>query len=179
VAVYVALLRGINVGAHRQIAMRDLADVCDGLGYAEVNTYLRSGNVVFRASGGSASRIADVLEAGIAERFGFDVTTLIRTPRELESVVAGNPYLGRGASVDRLHVTFLHDKPAKSAVDAIDPEEGRGDAFEVVGREVYLHCPNGYGRSRLTNPFWERRLATAATTRNWKTVNALVDLARG
>jgi uncharacterized protein (DUF1697 family) len=176
--VFVALLRGINVGPHRQMAMRDLVEVCDGLGYAEVETYLRSGNVVFRASGGSASRIAGALEGAIVERFGFEVTTLIRTPRQLESVQAGNPYLERGAKIDRLHVTFLQARPPKAAVDAIDSEEGRGDEFEVVGREVYLHCPNGYGRSRLTNPFWERRLRTEVTTRNWKTVNALVELAR-
>ena len=177
--VYVALLRGINVGTHRQMPMRDLVAVCDGLGYREVETYLRSGNVVFRTSGSSANQVSAALESAIAERFGFEVTTLVRTRRDLESVVAGNPFVERGAAIDRLHVTFLQDKPARSAVDAIDPDEGRGDDFEVVGREVYLHCPNGYGRSRLTNPFWERRLRTSATTRNWKTVHALVDMAGG
>ncbi len=113
------------------------------------------------------------------------MTTLVRTRRDLESVVAGNPFVERGAAIDRLHVTFsCRDK---AAADVLDPDEcgperrtrRSGDEFEVVGREVYLHCPNGYGRSRLTNPFWERRLGTPATTRNWKTVNALVDLAGG
>jgi uncharacterized protein (DUF1697 family) len=177
VPIYVALLRGINVGGHRQMAMRDLTSVCHELGFAEVETYLRSGNVVFRASSSSATRINGTLEAAIEAQFGFEVSTLIRTRRELESLVAGNPFLERGAQPDRLHVTFLRDQPARSAVAAIDPDEGRGDTFHVAGREVYLHCPNGYGRSRLTNPFWERRLRTAATTRNWKTINALVDLA--
>ena len=93
--------------------------------------------------------------------------------------MAANPFLERGAATDRLHVTFLQEKPPKSAVDAIDPGEGGGDDFAIVGREVYLHCPNGYGRSRLTNPFWERRLGAVATTRNWKTVNALVAMAVG
>ena len=131
---FVALLQGINVGPHRQMAMRDLVAVCDDLGYDDVQTYLRSGNVVFRASRGSAGRIAGALEAAIAERFGFDVTTLIRTPGELERIVAGNPFVERGAQIDRLHVTFLQEKPTKAAVEAIDPDEGRGDEFEVVGR---------------------------------------------
>ena len=176
---YVALLRGINLGDHNKLAMRDLEATCAALGWTEVATYLRSGNVVFQATRAKPDALGDALADALAEQHGYDVPTLVRTARELAAIASSNPLLGRGADPERCHVTFLATPPAKATVAAVDPAAGRGDEFVVVGREVYLHCPNGYGRSPLANPFWERRFATVATTRNWRTVNALVEMAGG
>jgi len=179
VATYVALLRGINLGNHHKLAMRDLEAICAGLGWNDVVTYLRSGNVVFTAGRAEPEALGRALAEALADQRGYDVPTLVRTARELASIASSNPLVGRGADPERCHVTFLAAPPAKATVAAIDPAAGKGDEFVVVGREVYLHCPNGYGRSPLANPFWERRFATVATTRNWRTVSALVEMAGG
>jgi len=178
-ATYIALLRGVNLGNHNKITMDELEAICDGLGWRVIAIYLRSGNVVFGASRKQPDALGEALTDALAEGYGFDVPTLVRTADELASIASSNPLVARSSDPTNLHVTFLGETPSAALVDALDPEEGRGDDFVVVGREVYLHCPNGYGRSRLTNPFWERRLHTVATTRNWRTVNALVDLAGG
>jgi uncharacterized protein (DUF1697 family) len=177
VTTYVALLRGINLGNHNKISMRELEAVCAGVGWDVLALYLRSGNVVFDATRAKPDELGDALADALAAERGYDVPTLVRTAREMSTIASSNPLLAKGADPERCHVTFLHDVPSKAKVAAIDPAEGRGDEFAVVKREVYLHCPNGYGRSRLVNPFWERRLAMTATTRNWRTVNALVEMA--
>jgi uncharacterized protein (DUF1697 family) len=173
---WVALLRGINLGDHHKVAMRDLEALMGALGHEDVQTYLRSGNVVFRARSSSADALTAELEAGFEGALGFEVPTLLRTGPELRRVKAGNPFEASGADPAKLHVTFLRDAPSKATVRGLDVATG-GDEYDIVGREVYLHCPNGYGRSKLVNPLWERKLDTLATTRNWKTVNALVEMA--
>ena len=178
-ATYIALLRGINLGNHNKITMRELEDTCAGIGWSVLAIYLRSGNVVFGAPRQQPDALGDALSDALAQEFGYDVPALVRTDRELASIASSNPLLADGADPEHCHVTFLRDAPTKAVIADIDPAAGKGDDFAVVGREVYLHCPKGYGRSRLTNPFWERRLATVATTRNWRTVNALVELAGG
>ena len=106
------------------------------------------------------------------------MTVLVRSAAELAGVVAGNPFVGRaGVDPRTLHVTFLADAPDPDRCTAIEPDAGGADAFEIVGREVYLHCPGGYGRSKLNNAFWERKLKVPATTRNWNSVTRLAAMA--
>jgi uncharacterized protein (DUF1697 family) len=174
----VALLRGINVGGARKVAMPELRSLFEALGHSDVTTYVQSGNVVFGAAGRrSPARLAADIEQRIAGDLGLEVTVLLRTPDDLKGVVDGNPFLGRATDVSTLHVTFLADEPDADAVGALDPDHASPDRFEVVGREVYLHTPGGYGRTKLNNAFWERRFGTRATTRNWRTVGKLLDLA--
>jgi uncharacterized protein (DUF1697 family) len=167
---YVALLRGINVGGHRPVRMDDLRALVESLGHEDVSTYLQSGNVVFR----SALRDTDEIARGIASALGGGVKVLMRTAGELASVVAGNPYT---SDVGHLHVTFLADAPEPTLVAALAGDRFAPDAFQLLGREVYVHAPNGYGRSKLDNAFFERALGVSATTRNWRTVTALARLA--
>jgi uncharacterized protein (DUF1697 family) len=171
---YVALLRGINLGARNRVAMKDLRALVEGLGGEDVRTYLQSGNVVFGASDLPADP-AKALEASIRKSLGLDVTVLARTKAELDQIVRRNPF--DGADPASLHVTFLADTPAKSGVTDLGEKTFEPDAFDVAVREVYLHCPDGYGRSKLSNAFFEKRLGVRATTRNWKTVTALAELA--
>ncbi len=156
--------------------MAELAEALRGLGFGAVTTYLQSGNAVFSATG-RPERVAGSVEACLAERFGLGVPVLVRTQPEMEDLVEANPFLAEGADPASLHVTFLAEEPGPAA-RSLEPPPGAGrDRFVCAGREVFVHCPGGYGRTKLDNSFFERRLGTAATTRNWRTVTALAELA--
>jgi uncharacterized protein (DUF1697 family) len=172
----VALLRGINVGK-KQLPMADLRAVFEALGCEDVTTYVQTGNVIFRTTKSDAELLA-ALERRLAKDHSLDVRVLLRTPKQLATVLAKNPFLEDGRDPAKLHVTFLAEKPDRTRIRDLDPSYGAPDELEVVGQEVYLHCPNGYGRTKLNNAFVERTLGVAATTRNWKTVTKLADLAR-
>lgn len=174
VSTYAALLRGINLGARNKVAMADLRALFEELGAADVATYLQSGNVVFR-SAARRNELAAAVEDGLRRDLGVDVKVLLRTRKELGRVVGGNPFAKRDAKA--LHVTFLDAKPNAARVKGLDPRRSEPDEFHVVGQEVYLHCPHGYGRSKLSNAYFEKELGVPATTRNWKTVTALAELA--
>jgi uncharacterized protein (DUF1697 family) len=165
---YVALLRGINIGPRRRVAMADLRKLLESLGLEDVQTYVQSGNAVFR------SRTKPDVKRIEAE-LGQDIAVLIRTAKEMTAIVEQNPFLARGADPAHLHVTFLDGKPAGS----LEPPPGATEEVEIVGREAYLHFPDGYGRTKLTNAAFEKKLGVRATTRNWRTVTTLAGLASG
>jgi uncharacterized protein (DUF1697 family) len=170
VATYIGLLRAVNVGG-RKLKMPDLVRITEAAGGQDVGTYLQSGNVVFVAT----KKVAGSLAAELETFCGFDVPVLLRSAADLARVIGAMPY--DAASAD-LHVTFLDHKPAAAAAASVDPDAGGRDTFSIVGAEVYLHCPGGYGRTKLNNTFWERKLRAVATTRNWRTVNALREMAQ-
>jgi uncharacterized protein (DUF1697 family) len=174
---HVALLRGINLGS-RRLPMKDLAAIFEGAGCRDVRTYIQSGNVVYRAGAALARRVPDLVEAAIADRFGFDAPVVTRTGAEIDAVVRANPFLAEGADPKALHVAFLKDRPAAPKVAALDPDRSPPDAFVVKGRELYLHLPNGVARSKLTNQWLDSGLGTISTARNWRTVLTLQEMAR-
>ena len=176
---YIALLRGINVSGHRPVKMDRLRELLDALGHTDVSTYLQSGNVVFHTQRRTPGELASTIGRRIAKDLGLDVAVIVRTKQELAKVVGGNPFATRGVDAAHLHVTFLRERPTTAIVRAVEPASYLPDTFAIAGREVYLRCPNGYGRTKLNNAFFERTLGTTATTRNWKTVTALLDLAGG
>jgi uncharacterized protein (DUF1697 family) len=153
--------------------MKALKALLEGLGLSDVRTYLQSGNVVFKADKDPTRK---ALEDAIEGEFGVDVTVLLRTHADLAAVVEGNPFLGAGADRSRLYVTFLAEAPAPDALADVDTAKFAPDVFQLAGRELYLHFPNGYGRTKLSNDFFERRLRLRATTRNWNTVTKLLEL---
>ena len=178
--VYVSLLRAVNVGG-RTIPMPDLRALYEELGHTDVVTYVQSGNVVSRSSTRRATGVERAVSRSLAERFGFEVEVLVRTPQQLQAVLDGNPFLagrGKAPAPKLLHVTFLASAPDAERARALDEREFAPDEFHVRGREVYLSCPNGYGRTKITNAWFERKLQVAATTRNWNTVTKLFELAR-
>jgi uncharacterized protein (DUF1697 family) len=172
VPIFIALLRGINVGGARKVPMSDLREMFDTLGHSRVRTYIQSGNVVFTAKSAAPARLRAALEKSIAASFGFEVTVLLRTPAELATLAKRNPY---GAEA---YVTFLEAPADAKKVKAIDPAPYQPDEFKVQGAEIFLRCPNGYGNTKINNTFFERKLATKATTRNWKTVTTLLEWAK-
>ena len=173
---FIALLRGINVGGKTMIKMPELKSLLAEMGFEDVSTYIQSGNVVFKSSTGDARKLAAAIEQRIAETFGLDITVLIRTPAELSEIAAHNPFQSRESDVTKLHVVFLGDRPASDAVAELDPDRSPPDEFAVLGREIYLHLPNGAGRSKLTIDYFEKQLGVRTTARNWKTLTKLIDL---
>ncbi len=168
----VALLRGVNVGGRTMIPMPSLKASLEDLGHEDVVTYIQSGNVVFE------SRVKDPakeIEERIAEDFGVSVTVVLRTPAELKRIVKANPF-PKVKEGKKLAVVFLRDKPAKAAVDALDPERSPPDEVVLKGREVYIHYPNGQAKTKITNDWLERTLGVRGTARNWNTVLKLVEL---
>jgi uncharacterized protein (DUF1697 family) len=173
---YAALLRGINLGARNRIAMADLRELVEGIGGTDVRTYVQSGNVVFR-SGRGAADLAGRLESAIAGELGLDVTVVIRTARQLRDLVTRNPFARSKAAPKTLYATFLAATPEQERVRRLGEQDVGPERFEIVGQDVYLFLPNGYGRVKLSNATLERQLGVAATTRNWRTVTALAELA--
>ncbi|PZG00833.1 DUF1697 domain-containing protein [Micromonospora deserti] len=176
---WVALLRGVNVGGAK-VAMADLRRLVAGLGHDDVSTYLRSGNVVFGSTVRDAEELARGIERAIADELGLTVPVLVRSSRELAAVAGGNPYADREDDPTRLLVAFLATAPEKSRVDALVVPAGESVAFTIADREVFLHYPDGgYGRSAFTNTYLEKKLGVVATTRNWRSVRALTEMAAG
>jgi uncharacterized protein (DUF1697 family) len=157
--------------------MADVADVFAGAGCADVRTYIQSGNVVFSATVACAKELAQSVAAQIADRFGLSVPVVLRTADELQKVSAANPFLKAGADQESLHVVFLANAPDKRHVAALDPQRSPGDRFEVRGKEIYLQLPNGMGRTKLSNAYFDSKLDTISTVRNWRTVLKLVEMA--
>ena len=174
---YVALLRGINVGGKNKLPMKDLASVFAEAGCSEVQTYIQSGNVVFRATPALANRLPAVITEAVTSRFGLRVPVVMRTSGELHKVANSNPFLCAGADEKALHVAFLANPPDSSRVNALDSHRSPPDQFSVRGQDIYLHCPNGLARSKLTNAYFDSGLATTSTLRNWRTVLKLLELA--
>ena len=177
--VNVALLRGINVGGKNRLPMKELAALFVDAGCEDVRTYIQSGNVVFRVGPAAGEDIASVIRASIMDHFGYQIPVITRTAREFQENVQANPFLEAGAETDKLHFMFLAELPDSANVEALDTDRSPGDEFAVQGREIYLYCPNGVARTKLTNSYFDSRLSTTSTTRNWRTVQRLLELATG
>jgi uncharacterized protein (DUF1697 family) len=174
VTTYVALLRGINLGKARQVAMPRLTEVLTARGYADVRTQLRSGNVVLTSRLGEAKLAAD-LSAAIEEEFGFAVPVVVRTGQEMAAVVAGDPFATEATDPARYLVTFLPEPPDPARVDALPKAEGGGD-YLVRGRELYLWLPDGIQNTPLASWRWDTLIGVPGTARNWNTVRKLAEL---
>lgn len=172
---YAVLLRGINLAGHRRIAMADLRSLLEGLGYSDVTTHLQSGNAVVTTSTKPAGVAAEVADQ-ITKSFGLEVDVMVRTHAELTLVVKRNPFEQGTKDPAKFLVSFLASKPESKLVKAVDRDSFAPDKFWIDGREVYMWCPNGAGRSKLPKDSFARRLSVSATARNWNTVTTLVEL---
>lgn len=176
--VYIAMLRAVNV-AGRTIAMKDLRALFEALPANDVSTYVQSGNLVFRAAARNGAAVAGAAERLIASHLELSVAVIVRTAEELAGVVADNPFLSTGADEARLHGTLLATLPesGRAAALAAAPPDSGHDEFQIQGQTVYVHAPDGYGRTKLNNAFFERKLGVVATTRNWRTLTTLSRMA--
>lgn len=177
-AKYISILRGINVGGSRKILMADLKKMYEKLGFSKVETYIQSGNVIFEsAQNGPTSDLEQNIQRAIAETFGFDVPVIIRSSEEVTESIANNPFWKeKDVDIDRLHLTCLKEVPSPELVEKIKEFQYLPDRYEIIGNDVFIFCAAGYGTSKLVNSFFESKLKTSATTRNWKTVMKLHEM---
>jgi uncharacterized protein (DUF1697 family) len=174
---YVCLLRGINVVGHKIIKMDQLRAAFEALGFADVKTYIQSGNVVFKAPAKASEKLAKRIGEAVLSQFGFSVPVMVKTSEEVGAVIKNNPFLKeKGIDPAKLHVTFLSHAPEKTAMKMLDVIAVGLDRFRCSGENIYLHCPNGYGETKLSNNAFEKVLSVRATTRNWNTVNKLHEM---
>lgn len=175
---YISILRGINVSGHKMIKMNELTLLYESLEFKNVKTYIQSGNVVFQTVGANAYDLALRIEKKISEQFTFEVPVLVKEKNEMAYTVQNNPFLLlKDKDVTKLHVTFLSHHPEKSNLDKINQGQYLPDEYIITGSLIYLYCPNGYGNTKLNNNFFESKLKVTATTRNWKTVIELMNMA--
>ncbi|MDP9221060.1 MAG: DUF1697 domain-containing protein [Actinomycetota bacterium] len=182
---YLALLRGINVGKAKQLAMADLKRLLEGLGYADVRTHLRSGQAVFTADGPAtatgAATIGDDIEQAITEGLGMDVRVVVRTRAELAKVIKANPLATSDRDPAKLFCVFLSAKLTATDLRAVDPSAYEPEEFTLgaSGREIFLWLPNGMGTSQLGVVKWDRVTGNrqlVVTARNWRTTLKLLEL---
>jgi uncharacterized protein (DUF1697 family) len=174
-ATHVALLRGINVGGKHLLPMKELVAIFEASGCAEVRTYIQSGNVVFQVPAALAKKVPSLVGEAIQARFGFEAPIVMRSGAELRAAFEANPFLAEGVAEDWMHVVFLAAAPTAAQAATLDPGRSPGDRFVLRGREIYLHLPNGAGKSKLTNAWFDAKLNTVSTVRNWRTVTTLLE----
>jgi uncharacterized protein (DUF1697 family) len=175
-AVQIALLRGINLGARNRIAMPALRERLGAAGFDDVQTYVQSGNVVLRSSL-SAEKLARAVEREITDAFGLEVAVLTRTRTQLAKVLEHNPLAAVAQEPKRYLVSFLSAAPAPQVVTALEDLQAETEAFRLIGREIYSWHPDGVGRSKLWTKLAGKGLGVTATGRNWTTVGKLLELA--
>lgn len=174
---FVALLRGINVGSGRGVAMGDLRGLCADLGWTEVRTYIQSGNVVFDAEG-DESTLASALEESLASKYSFPIPVLVRSSSRWLDLTADRPFAG-WTDPKRLSVTLLSQAPDSEAWATLAPWKTGDDEIELIADRVWVKTPGGYGDTKFHNTLLEKKLGVRATTRNRATVDALAEWVRG
>jgi len=174
---YISILRGINVGGKNLIKMNSLKEMYEGLGFLNVKTYIQSGNVVFQSVETNLKELEMLISDGILNRFTFNVPVFVREVSELKGILVQNPFLKEiEEDISKLHLTFLSKSPEKPFVDSIGNSSYLPDKYFITEKTVYLFCPNGYGKTKLNNNFFENKLKVKATTRNLRTLMELVKL---
>jgi uncharacterized protein (DUF1697 family) len=176
---YISILRGINVSGQKKIKMADLKGLYQDAGFGDVETYIQSGNVVFTSDEIDVNGIQCAIEQAIKTQYGFDVPVIVRTSQQFHKMFKALPFDHIDIANDGSQVllTILGEVPDSQLVQSIQQFVKAPEKLVVLGDTVYLHCPNGYGKSKLSNVFIERKLAVCATTRNLKTVDKLCQIA--
>jgi len=176
-AIYVSMLRGINVSGQKIIKMEDLRNSFEDLGLKNVKTYVQSGNVVFSCPKISVVSLSKKIEEKILKDFRYSVPVIVRTNEDLKRVIKTHPFSkAKGVDLNGLYVTFLSKIPDHEALKIIKALKSKGENFHIEGAEIYLHYACGYGKAKLTNNVFEKASGAQATTRNWNTINALLEM---
>ena len=175
--VYISLLRGINVSGQKKIKMTDLKKMYESLGFKKVATYIQSGNVVFESKETGSQQIADTIKAQIAKDFGYEVKVMVFDVDVFTKKVQQHPF--SEVEVPFVYFTFLSTVPENIPQEKIEAAKREGEQIEIIEDMVYFYCKEGYGRSKLSNNFFEQKLKVDATTRNYKTCMKLIEMGVG
>ncbi len=176
---YISILRGINVGGRRKILMADLKVLYQKLGFTNVITYIQSGNVIFEAKKNlSIQEIEEAIKLAIQKKYDYDVPVLVKTVESIKNAVKINPFLKEeNVVIERLYLTFLAEKPSAERLEHIKTIDTEKDSYKIIDKDVFIYLSGKFSDSKLTNNFFETKLKVKATTRNWKTVLKLIEIA--
>lgn len=176
--IYIALLRGINVSGQKLIKMIELKAMFESLNFADVSTYIQSGNIVFKAENTDNKSLEMLISKQITLKFGFDVHVHVNTLSEWRVFQGACPF-NKISHADQkyLHLTLLSETPEAQLVQKLNELKFEHEEFKLLQKAIYLFCPAGYGKTKLSNNFFESKLKVKATTRNWNTVNQLLEMA--
>jgi uncharacterized protein (DUF1697 family) len=175
---YVALLRGINVSGQRMINMKELKALFQKAGYENVMTYIQSGNIVFGSEEKNTKTIAKNIGDMIQNHYAFEVPVMVLSKENISDILDQNPYFDGKKDITKLHVTLLDDTPDAKLLASTRDEKYQSDEFTIDEKIIYLYCPDGYGMTKFSTMFFEKKLGVTATTRNWKTLEALQKLVK-
>ena len=170
---YITLLRGINVSGQKKMKMEELSRLYESLGFRNVKTYIQSGNVLFDYKRADVASLKRKIESAIKQQFEFDVRVLVTTPTKLKHIVERNPFKD-----EKSCITLLLETPRKISRDELNAVKQETERFEIANNVVYLFCPSGYARTKLSNNFIERKLEVSSTTRGLKTLKKLLELSQ-
>jgi uncharacterized protein (DUF1697 family) len=173
----VAMLRAVNVAGHQKISMEALRALFVSLGLKNVQTYIQSGNIVFREPRQTSTKLASQIENALEAEFGIRPAVILRSTTEMNEVIENNPFAGRDEILpNRLLVVFLSNSPVQKAMDQVRALRCEPEEMHIVGRELYIHYPNGMARPKMPLARIERMLQCSSTGRNWNTVNKLTEM---
>jgi len=175
---YIALMRGINVSGQKKILMADLRTYLEESSFYNVRTYIQSGNIIFESEIANVGEITEKIKSVIKDRYGFDVPTLVRTKQYLLDVVKSNPFVEQTEeNSKRIYLTFLDKYPDVEFVHKLKEIDYSPEEWEIQQDYIYFYSPDNYGNAKMSNNLFEQKLKVSATTRNWRTVNKLIELA--
>ncbi len=171
---YISILRGINVSGQKKIKMADLKKLYEDLGFENVKTYIQSGNVVFEYKELTHTELQKIIFDAIQIHYGFEVANLILSPTAIETALKKNPF----KDIDKMYFTFLAETPTKENIEKLYTYSFEEEYYELIDKVVYFHCPNGAGRAKMSNNFFENKLKVMATSRNLNTTKKLLEMAK-
>ena len=176
--VIVSMLRGINLGPHHRVTMEALRALYTELKLRDPQTYIQSGNVVFRTGERDLLRLARKIEDRIERDFGFRADVVLRNCADMRATVAANPFAGRkDIEPGKLVVTFLKEAPAADRLEKLLALEMAPEELRIVGREMYIYYPNGQARPKVSWAVVDRCVGVSGTARNWNSVCKLLEMA--
>jgi len=174
---YIALLRGINVSGHKKIKMADLRVYLEEIGFQDVQTYIQSGNIVFRSKKLPSDNLEILIKNKIQEKYGFGVPVIVITPDEINYAANNNPFEKNSAKdPKKFAVIFLQEQPSQENIEILKGYDYRPEEYVLTNKLIYFYAANGAGNAKMTNNFFENKLKVKATSRNWRTTHKLLEM---
>lgn len=176
---YITFLRGVNMTGHNSIKMTDLTALYIKLGYKNAMTYIQSGNVIFSSDSElSVTDLSNAIEKAILDRFKFIIPVMTRSVSQLQELSSVNPFLkDKEFDPSKMAVLFLQEKPSGEQIMKVAVVNYPPDRFVIIGTDIHIYCPNGFGKTKLYTNFFEKKMGVIGTARNWKTVTTLINMA--
>jgi len=177
--ILISFLRGVNIAGHNKIKMIELSALYKKIGFKDAETFIQSGNIIFsNMENVPVKELATKIEKAINQKFNYNIPVLIRTEEEMRKIVAFNPFLNEeNFDPSKMAVIFLYEEPLPDQIDSIKNIDYPPDKFKIIGREIFIYCPNGFGKTKIYTGFFENKMKVVGTGRNWNTINTLLEIA--